>query len=411
MKRFSLLLLGVLAIARCGGGGGATGPVAATITVSTGNNQVGAAGAALPESLAVIVRDQGGAVVAGVTVAFTVTGGGGTVSPASRVTDAAGLAKTRRTLGANAGTQTVNASTGNLTPVQFSAVSQISGAVNIANSTTGPLTDTVGAVRAESLTVLVTDQNAAPVQGVAVGWASTGGSVSAASVPTSAAGLSRVRFTYGTASGNQSATATVTGLIGSPVSIALTATAGAAVSIVKTVGDNGTAAPSGQVAYTVQSRDSHGNPKGGVTIDWAAATGGGSITPPQDTTAGTGNASATRTLGSGLGDQTATATASGLGGTPSVTFTTTAAIVTTVQVANNSFTPSTITVPVGTTVTWQWQGTTSVHNVTFDAMVGAPTMIPNASSGSASRMFSTAGTFGYQCTNHLNMTGTVTVTP
>src|SRR5258706_9477922 len=208
MKRFGLLLLGVLATARCGGGSGGTGPVAATITVSAGNNQVGAAGAALAGSLAVIVHDQGGAVVAGVTVAFTVTGGGGSVSPASRVTDASGLAKTRRTLGANAGTQTVNASTGNLTPVQFSAVSQISGAVNIANSTTGPLTDTVGAVRAESLTVLVTDQNAVPVQGAAVGWASSGGSVSAASVTTSAAGLSRVRFTYGTASGNESATAT-----------------------------------------------------------------------------------------------------------------------------------------------------------------------------------------------------------
>jgi len=411
MKRFGLLFLGVLATTRCGGGGDGTGPVAATITVSAGNSQVGAAGAALPESLAVIVKDQSGGVLSGVTVTFTVTGGGGSVSPASRVTDAAGLAKTRRTLGPNAGTQTVNAATGNLTPVQFSAVSQINGAVNIANSPTGPLTDTVGTVRAESLAVLVTDQNAAPVQGVAVGWTSIGGSVSAASVPTSATGVSKVQFTYGTASGSQSATATVTGLVGSPVAIALTATAGTAVSIVKTVGDAGTALPSGQVAYTVQSRDSHGNAKGGVTIDWAAATGGGSITPSQNTTAGNGNASATRTLGSGLGDQTATATASALAGTPSVTFTTTAAIVTTVQVANNSFTPSSITVPVGTAVTWQWQGTTSVHNVTFDAVAGAPLMIPNASSGSAQRTFNTAGTFNYQCTNHLNMTGTVTVTP
>jgi len=220
MRRFGLFVLGVLAAVNCGGGGdGGTGPTPNTIAVSAGNNQVGAAGTALPESLAVIVRDQGGAPLAGVNVTFTITAGGGSVSPASRATNAAGIAKTSRTLGPNAGTQTVNAGSGSLTPVQFSAVSQINGAVNIANSTTGPLTDSVGATKAESLVVLVTDQNATPVQGVTVTWTSAGGAVSATSVPTSAAGLSKVRFTYGTAAGNQSATATVTGLVGSPVSI------------------------------------------------------------------------------------------------------------------------------------------------------------------------------------------------
>ena len=412
MRRFGLFLMGGLAAVGCGGGGGGgTGPTPNTIAVSAGNNQVGAAGTALAESLAVIVRDQGGAPLAGVNVSFSVTAGGGSVSPASRVTDVAGIAKTRRTLGPNAGTQTANAVAGSLAPVQFSAVSQINGAVNIANSTTDPLTDTVGAIKAESLVVLVTDQNATPVQGVAVAWASTGGSVSAASVPTSAAGLSKVRFTYGTGAGNQSATATVTGLVGSPVSITLNATAGTAVSIAKTAGDNGAAPPSSQVTYTVQSRDTHGNPKGGVTIDWAVATGGGSITPAQNTTQANGNASATRTLGAGVGAQKATATAAALPGAPADTFTTTAAVVTTVQVANNSFTPNAITVANGTVVTWEWQGTTAPHNVTFDAVQGAPLPIPDRTSGSVQRTFNTAGAFTYQCTNHGGMTGTVTVNP
>lgn len=409
MKRFCLVVSCVLATVQCGGGGdGGGGPAPATMTVSAGNNQVGAAGTALPESLAVIVRDQAAAPVPGVNVTFTVAAGGGSVSPSARATNASGIAKTRRTLGPNAGTQTVSATAGTLTPVQFSAVSQINGAVNIANSTTGDLADTVGAIEAESLVVLVTDQNATPVQGVAVSWASTGGSVSAASVPTSAAGLSKVRYTYGTAAGNQSATATVTGLVGSPITIMLSATAGTAVAIAKTAGDNGTASPSSNVNYTVQSRDTHGNPKGGVTIDWAVATGGGSITPAQNTTQSNGNATAVRTLGSGAGDQTATATASGLPGTPSVTFKTTAAVVTTVQVADNSFTPDAITVPVGTTVTWEWQGMTSSHNVTFGA--GGPGNIPNRTSGSATLTFSTPGTFNYSCTNHPpNMIGSVTV--
>src|SRR5574341_517644 len=195
MKRFCLSVLISLVLVDCGGGDGGTGPTPNSMAVSAGNNQVGAAGTALPESLAVIVRDQGGAPLADVTATFTVLAGGGSVSPGSRATGADGIAKTRRTLGTNAGTQTVLATAGSLTPVQFSAGSQINGAVNIANITTGPLTDTVGAIKAESLVVLVTDQNATPVQGIAVSWASSAGSVSAASVPTSAAGLSKVRFT------------------------------------------------------------------------------------------------------------------------------------------------------------------------------------------------------------------------
>ena len=410
MKRFSLVLLGSVVLSACGGGGdGGVGPTPNTIGVSAGNNQVGAAGTALAESLAVVVLDVNGDPLPGVNVTFAVTAGGGSVSPGSRTTSAAGLAKTRFTLGPNAGTQTASATAGSLAPAQFTAVSQINGAVNIANSTTGPLTDTVGAIKAESLTVLVTNQSAAPIQGVSVTWASTGGAVSATSVPTSAAGLAKVRFTYGTGPGNQSATATVTGLVGSPVSINFTATAGAAVSIAKTAGDNGAAPPSSQVTYTVQTRDSHGNPKGGVTIAWAVASGGGSIAPAQNTTAANGNASAQRTLGAGTGDQTATATATGLTGSPA-TFTTTAGVVTTVQVANNSFTPANVTISAGTVVNWEWQGTTSLHNVTFST-AGAPNDIPNMSSGSMSRTFSSPGTFNYSCTNHVNMNGSVTVNP
>jgi plastocyanin len=235
--------------------------------------------------------------------------------------------------------------------------------------------------------------------------------VSATSVPTNAAGFSKVRFTYGTGAGNQTATATVTGLVGSPITITLNGTAGTAVSIAKTAGDNVTAPPSTQLTYTVQSRDSHGNPKGGVTIDWAASTGGGSITPAQNVTAANGNASAQRTLGAGTGDQTATAIAAGLTIPDTVTFTTNAAIVTTINVANNSFTPNTLTVPNHTTVTWNWPNPTVAHNVTFAAVAGAPANIPDRTTGSQNRTFDQAGTFNYQCTNHQNMTGTVTVTP
>ena len=412
MRHFSLMVLGGMVLGACGGGGdGGNGPTLDNVTVSAGNNQVGAAGTALAESLTVLATDVNGAPMQGVTITFAVTAGGGSVSPGSRATDAAGIARTRFTLGPNAGTQTASGSAGGHT-AQFSAFSQINGAVNIANQTTPSATDTVLSTKAESLTVLVTNQSSNPVQGVTVTWASPNGTVSPTSSITNAAGLAKARYAYGATPLNQTATATVTGLVGSPVTITLPATAGVAVAIVKTGGDNTTAAPGTQVTYTVQSQDSHGNPKGGVTIDWAAATGGGSITPTQTVTAANnGNASAQRTLGAGTGAQTATAIAAGLTPPDTVTFTTTAAIVTTVTVSNNNFNPDSIMVPKNSTVTYSWNGTTVLHNVTFAAVTGAPADIANRTSGSQNRTFDTAGTFNYSCTNHIGMNGKVVVTP
>jgi plastocyanin len=81
---------------------------------------------------------------------------------------------------------------------------------------------------------------------------------------------------------------------------------------------------------------------------------------------------------------------------------------TTVQVVNNQFVPATISVPVGSTITWQWNSNGVTHNVTFQD----GTSSGNQNSGTFPRTFSTAGTFPYQCTIHgsLGMTGTVTVT-
>ena len=141
MRFPGLATLAVVALCACGGGGDG-GPHASSIALSAGDNQVAAAGAALPESLAVIVRDNAGAALPGVAVTWSVTAGGGSVSPTTRTSDASGIAKTRRTLGPNAGTQTARATVSGLSPVNFSAISQIQGAVNIANATTGLLTDT-----------------------------------------------------------------------------------------------------------------------------------------------------------------------------------------------------------------------------------------------------------------------------
>jgi plastocyanin len=79
----------------------------------------------------------------------------------------------------------------------------------------------------------------------------------------------------------------------------------------------------------------------------------------------------------------------------------------TVSVINNQFNPSSVSIPVNGTVTWQWNSGGVAHNVTFqDGNSGDRT------SGSYARPFSAAGNYSYVCTIHAaqGMTGTVTVT-
>ena len=75
--------------------------------------------------------------------------------------------------------------------------------------------------------------------------------------------------------------------------------------------------------------------------------------------------------------------------------------------ANNSFSPSTVTIARTGTVTWSNESAV-LHNATF-TVAGAPANIPNMGAGNTGRTFPTAGSFSYQCTNHAGMSGTVTV--
>lgn len=49
--------------------------------------------------------------------------------------------------------------------------------------------------------------------------------------------------------------------------------------------------------------------------------------------------------------------------------------------------------------------------MTFTPANGVPANVANLATGTASRTFATAGTFEYQCTNHVGMSGSVTVNP
>ena len=80
----------------------------------------------------------------------------------------------------------------------------------------------------------------------------------------------------------------------------------------------------------------------------------------------------------------------------------------TVNVGNDFFSPSSLTVPAGTLVTWNWLPGDVIHTVTFDA----DTTIMSAfqSSGTYARTFTVAGSYPYHCSIHGQaMTGVITV--
>lgn len=91
-----------------------------------------------------------------------------------------------------------------------------------------------------------------------------------------------------------------------------------------------------------------------------------------------------------------------------------------IKVQNNSFSPSSTTVPAGTTVTWTWNACTgdgyggqmcTDHSIVFDD--GGRSNAPLQSEGTFSSTFTTAGTYNYHCSVHgttsSGMRGTVIV--
>jgi plastocyanin len=161
----------------------------------------------------------------------------------------------------------------------------------------------------------------------------------------------------------------------------------------------------------VTARDASGCPVPGTVVNWAVASGDGAVSPAQSTTNASGVAGTTDSLGS-TSSQSVTATFSGLP-TP-VTFTATASASPTaaaVTVMNNSFSPDNVTIQVGGTVTWTWNSGGVQHNVTYNSpdVAAGRTNSLTQGSGDHANTITSLGRFGYSCTIHAGMSGTVAV--
>jgi adhesin/invasin len=313
-----------------------TAGAAAKISISAGSGQSAVAGTALANSLKALVQDSHNNPVAGVSVTFAVTTGGGSFASADpAVSGADGIAtSTAWTLGTVAGANTATATSGTLSgsPLTFTATGTAGAAVKISISAGNGQTAWVSTVLANPLKALVQDSNDNPVAGVSVTFAVDAGGGSFASADAVLSGANGIAtstaWTLGAVAGANTATATSGSLTGSPLTFTATGTP-QPTQISVYSGDNQTAEAGTAVTNLLQAlvRDADGNPVAGVAVTFAVATGGGAFvnaSPVLSDAGGIATAPAW-TLGEVAGVQTATATSGTLTGSP-LTFTATATV-------------------------------------------------------------------------------------
>lgn len=296
-----------------------------TLVIMSGNNQSARTGAALPSPLIVRAADSHGNPVVNATVDFAITSGGGALSSALMKTDSAGRAQTNWTLGALVGAQTATASIGTRS-VTFNATgTSSSGGVSTPSQllvvSGNGQTGNVGQPMPAPVVVKVTDASGNPVSGVSVSWTlaagNGGGSALPATSSTGADGTASTQWVLGSQVGLQQITATVAGL--PALQLLGTAQLTASGAILINAGENqsrptGTALPTSLQVLVV---DQNGTAVQGARVNWAVATGGGSLSKAYGVTPASGLDAAVWTLGSIVGAQTVTASVTGVG---SVTF-------------------------------------------------------------------------------------------
>jgi adhesin/invasin len=396
-------------------------PTPSGIAVASGNNQSGTVGAALAQPLVILVEDATGSPMAGVTVAWTVISGGGTLATATTTTENSGQAQTAYTLGPTPGTNQVKAAVeGSTLETTITATGEAPPADNTPAALVLISGDnqsaTVGTPLPDSLVVEVRNAEGTPLANMVIEWTVTagGGTLGAATRTTNAAGRAANAYTVGSSDGTNTVTAAVQGNAALFATSTATATSNTPASVEIVSGNSQSATVNTALAQplVVRVENATGQGVAGVTVAWSVAAGGGTLGSATTTTNAQGQASNTYTVGGSAGTNTVeaavqsntslnlefTATATAAGGTAAV------------AVQDFSFNPFDAPVNAGGTVTWTWTGSAN-HNVTW--VSGGFANSSTQSTGTHQVTFPSAGTFSYYCTLHgtptTGMRGTVTV--
>ena len=319
-------ILAAAVLTACGETGPSEQLPPAAVTNVTGAPLAGPAGAALAERVVIRVEDGSGNPLPGVSVAFSVTGTGASVDPATAITDDRGEARTRWTLGRTPGQQTLTVTAGGSTSIQITATAGPPQIASLAINGGNNQTATAGSNLPTAPSVVARDASNNPVQGVTVFFSvmSGGGSVTNSTSVTDAQGVASAgTWRLGVSNGTQLLSAQVpqAGVTNNPVVFTATANAGAPAALTALSATTQTTAVGALVSSvpSVVVRDAVGNPVSGVTVTFAVTSGGGQISGGTQTTNAQGVATVgSWRVGSNPGPNTLTATVSGL--TP-VTFT------------------------------------------------------------------------------------------
>ena len=259
---------------------------ATQLVVTAGDLQSAPVGTAVATDPTVRAQDQFGNPVAGASITFAVSGGGGSVSGGAQLTNAAGTATVGGwTLGTGVGANALQANLSGVTPVTFTATGSAGAATAIVKIAGDLQSGIVNAALATPPRVRLVDQFGNPVAGASVTFAvaAGGGSVGGASQTTDTSGAATVgSWTLGTATGPNGLTATAgslsatfnaTGLAGAPAQIAVLA------------GDGQTALVNTllPIAASVIVRDQFNNAVPGVGVTFVAS-GNGVVTGGSPTT-------------------------------------------------------------------------------------------------------------------------------
>jgi Bacterial Ig-like domain (group 1). len=198
----------------------AVAPVASNLAGYAGNNQSAKPNFAVATPPSVIITDTAGVPVPGVSVTFAVVSGGGSLTGGNAVTNADGIATVGSwVLGGTEGPNSLTASSGTLTgsPFTFNATAVPAPPTTIGVAAGDGQNAPAGKPVPIPPTVKVTDADGLAVANVSVTFAirSGSGSISSTSALTNSLGIASVAWTLGL--GGNSITASVAGLIGSPV--------------------------------------------------------------------------------------------------------------------------------------------------------------------------------------------------
>jgi adhesin/invasin len=282
----------------------------------SGDDQGGAAGAALSDPLVVSVSDAFGNPVSGVEVTWTAVGGG-SVSAPTTATDDQGRASITRTLGPAAGAQSTTASAAGLagSPVTFNHTATAGSASGVQPVSGDGQRAAPRATLPDPIVVGVTDADGNPVSGAAVTWVVTagGGSVTPTTSVTDAAGHASTSWTLGPSVDTNTVEAVVSGVGSAQFSASAQAGSAAKIRIVSGNNQSGQAGTQLTAGLVVQVQDADGNAVSGAAVTWSVISGGGRVAPASGTTGANGQASTEWTLGGALGGQQVRATAGAAG--------------------------------------------------------------------------------------------------